>query len=104
MAAFNEGRCDAVTTDISALIGQRASAADPGSLQILDIVLSKEPLGPLSPQSDPQFADIVEWTINGLVQAEEWGITSENVDSFLESENPDIARFPVITARSSNVT
>jgi general L-amino acid transport system substrate-binding protein len=93
MAAFNEGRCDAVTTDISALISRRATATDPGSLQILDIVLSKEPLGPLSPQSDPQFADIIAWTIYGLIQAEEWGITSENVDSFLESENPDIARF-----------
>ena len=93
MAAFDEGRCDAVTTDISGLVSRRATAADPGSYVILTVVLSKEPLGPLSPQSDPQFADIVEWTINGLVQAEEWGITSENVDSFLASENPDIQRF-----------
>jgi general L-amino acid transport system substrate-binding protein len=93
MAAFNEGRCDAVTTDISGLVSQRANHADPGSLAILNVVLSKEPLGPLSPQSDPQFADILEWTINGLVQAEEWGITSENVDSFLASENPDVQRF-----------
>ena len=93
MAAFDEGRCDAVTTDISSLISRRATAADPGSYTILTAVLSKEPLGPLSPQNDPQFADIIEWTIHGLVQAEEWGITSENVDSFLDSENPDIQRF-----------
>jgi general L-amino acid transport system substrate-binding protein len=93
MAAFDEGRCDAVTTDISSLISRRATAADPGSYTILTAVLSKEPLGPLSPQNDPQFADIVEWTINGLIQAEEFGITSENVDSFLASENPDIQRF-----------
>lgn len=93
MAAFDEGRCDAVTTDISSLISRRATAADPGSYTIMNVVLSKEPLGPLSPQNDPQFADIIEWTIHGLVQAEEWGITSENVDSFLESENPDIQRF-----------
>lgn len=93
MAAFDEGRCDAVTTDISSLISRRATAADPGSYTILTVVLSKEPLGPLSPQNDPQFADIIEWTIYGLIQAEEFGITSENVDSFLDSENPDVQRF-----------
>lgn len=93
MGAFYEGRCDAVTTDISGLISQQASAPDPGSLLILDVTLSKEPLGPLSPQSDAQFADIVRWTIFGLIQAEEFGITSENVDTFLTSTNPDIQRF-----------
>ncbi len=93
MATFNQGGCDAVTTDKSGLVSQKASAADPGSLQILDITLSKEPLGPLSPQSDSQFADIVRWTVYGLIQAEELGITSENVDTFLDSENPVIQRF-----------
>ncbi len=93
MAAFNEGACDAVTTDISGLVSTKGSSADPGSYAILDIVLSKEPLGPLSPQSDPQFADIVRWTVYGLIQAEESGITSENVDSFLTSEDPSIQRF-----------
>ncbi len=93
MSAFNEGRCDAVTTDISGLISRQATAADPGALQIMDLVLSKEPLGPLSSQSDPNFADIVRWTINGLIQAEEFGITSENIDEFLTSEDPNIQRF-----------
>ena len=93
MATFTQGGCDAVTTDKSGLVSQKASAADPGSLKILDITLSKEPLGPLSPQSDPQFADIVRWTVFGLIQAEEFGITSENVDTFLDSENPSIQRF-----------
>lgn len=93
MAAFLEGRCDAVTTDISGLISQQAVAADPGSLQILDIVISKEPLGPLTPQDDPQFADIVRWTVYGLIQAEEFGITSENIDDFLTSEDPNVQLF-----------
>ncbi len=93
MAAFNEGGCDAVTTDISGLVSQQASSADPGAYLILDVVLSKEPLGPLSPQSDTQFADIVRWTAYGLVQAEEFGISSENIDEFLTSEDPNIQRF-----------
>ena len=59
---------------------------------VLDITLSKEPLGPLSPQSDPQFADIVAWTVYGLITAEEAGITSENVNDFLDSGDPSIQR------------
>jgi general L-amino acid transport system substrate-binding protein len=93
MAAFREGRCDAVTSDISGLAGSRAADPDPGALQILDIVISKEPLGPLSPQNDEQFAEIVRWVVYGLIQAEEFGITSENIDEFLASPNPDIQRF-----------
>lgn len=93
MGAFYEGRCDAVTTDISGLVVQQAAAPDPGALQILDIVLSKEPLGPLSPQNDEQFAEIVRWVTFGLIQAEEFGITSANIDDFMDSANPDIRRF-----------
>lgn len=92
MSAFEEGRCDAVTTDISGLVSRQATAADPGAYQIIDVVLSKEPLGPLSSQSDPQFADILRWTIYGVIQAEEFGITSENLGDFLESEDPNIQR------------
>lgn len=91
--AYVAGRCDAFTTDKSGLAAYRATAEDPGSHTILDITLSKEPLGPLSPQSDPQFADIVRWVVYGLIQAEEFGITSENVDDFLSSDSPDIQRF-----------
>ncbi len=95
MDAFNNGRCDAVTTDMSGLASQRASHADPGSLLILDVVISKEPLGPLSPQNDPQFADIVSWVVFGLIQAEEFGITSENVNSLPEdlAANPNVQLF-----------
>ncbi|HYO87370.1 MAG TPA: amino acid ABC transporter substrate-binding protein [Candidatus Limnocylindrales bacterium] len=93
MASFFEGRCDAVTSDVSGLLSRKAVSPDPGALAILDFVISKEPLGPLTPQGDTQFADIVRWTIFGLIQAEEFGITSENIDSFMASENPNIQRF-----------
>ncbi len=92
MAAFFEGGCDAVTTDISGLVSRQATAPDPGALLILPEVLSKEPLGPLSPQSDPQFADIIRWTIYGLIQAEESGITSANIDEFLTSTDANVQR------------
>jgi general L-amino acid transport system substrate-binding protein len=90
--AFFNGTCDALTTDRSALAALRSQYDDPDALEILDIILSKEPLAPLSPQSDPQFADVVRWTIYGMIQAEEFGITSENLDDFLTSENPFVQR------------
>ncbi|MDZ4765397.1 MAG: amino acid ABC transporter substrate-binding protein [Chloroflexota bacterium] len=93
MATFRDGGCDAVTSDISGLASRRAAEPDPGALSILDLELSKEPLGPLSPQSDPQFADIIRWTIYGLIQAEEFGITSANVSEFMTSEDPAVQRF-----------
>jgi general L-amino acid transport system substrate-binding protein len=91
--AFVDGRCDAFTTDKSGIAAYRAVSDDPSKYTILDVTLSKEPLGPLSPQSDPQFADIIRWTVYGLFQAEEWGITSKNVDDFVKSDSPDIQRF-----------
>ncbi len=91
--AYLTGRCDAFTTDKSGLAAYRSIAEDPGAHVILDVTLSKEPLAPLSPQSDPVFADIITWTVYGLIQAEEFGITSENLDSFLTSTDPSIQRF-----------
>jgi general L-amino acid transport system substrate-binding protein len=91
--AFVEGRCDAFTTDKSGVAAYRATSPDPSLYTVLDITISKEPLGPLTPQSDPQFADIVAWTVFGLIQAEEYGINSTNVQEFVGSEVPEIARF-----------
>ena len=91
--AFESGRCDAWTTDKSGIVAFHAGrAADPSLYKILDITLSKEPLAPLSPQADPQFADILTWVIFGMIQAEEFGITSQNVDDFLNSTDPAIQR------------
>jgi general L-amino acid transport system substrate-binding protein len=90
---YLSGRCDAFTTDKSGLIAYKATAEDPGAHVILEVTLSKEPLAPLSPQSDPHFADIVRWVIYGMIQAEEFGITSENIDEYLSSDVPEIQRF-----------
>jgi general L-amino acid transport system substrate-binding protein len=91
--AFVDGGCDAFTTDKSGLIAYQGASPDPSLYFILDATISKEPLGPLTPQSDPQFADIVRWTVFGLIQAEEYGITSANVGDFVSSDIPEIQRF-----------
>lgn len=92
--AYAAGRCESWTTDKSGLAAFRINNADnPAEHVILAETLSKEPLGPLSPQSDPQFAEIIAWTVFGLIQAEEFGITSQNVDDFLTSTDPAIQRF-----------
>jgi general L-amino acid transport system substrate-binding protein len=91
--AFVSGRCDAFTTDKSGLVAYQGSSANPSAYAILSETLSKEPLAPVSPQSDPQFADIIRWVVYGTIQAEEYGITSTNVNEFLSSELPEIQRF-----------
>jgi general L-amino acid transport system substrate-binding protein len=90
--AFVQGACESWTTDKSGIAAYHVSSADPSAYIILPETISKEPLGPLSPQSDPQFAEIIAWTVYGMVQAEEYGITSANVDDFLTSEDPGIQR------------
>lgn len=92
-SAFVDGQCDAFTTDKSGLIAYKGSAADPTLFTILDVTMSKEPLGPLSPSSDPQWADIIRWVVYGTIQAEEYGMTSQNVDDFLTSDVPEYQRF-----------
>lgn len=77
-ALFEEGACDVYTTDASALAGVKASFPDPSAFVILPEVASKEPLGPAVRHGDDQWADIVRWTLNALIEAEEYGITSEN--------------------------
>lgn len=90
--AFVQGACQSWTTDKSGIAAYHVGAEDPSALMILPETISKEPLGPLSPQNDPQFAEIIAWTVYGLIQAEEYGITSQNVDDFLASEDPGIQR------------
>jgi len=93
MEAYNADACDAVTTDMSGLLSKKATAADPAAHVILPGTISKEPLGPLSPQNDPQFADVIRWTVYGLFTAEEFGITSDNIQSFMDTDNAEIQRF-----------
>jgi general L-amino acid transport system substrate-binding protein len=91
--AYDEGRCDAITSDRSQLATQgQAVLQNFADHVILDVVMSKEPLGPAVAQGDDQWADAVRWVIFGMIQAEELGITSENVDDFLTSEDPVVRR------------
>jgi len=91
-SAYDGGRCDAVTSDKSQLASRQTTLADPTAHVILDLTLSKEPLGPAVLQGDAQWADAVNWVVYGVIAAEEFGITSRNVDTFLTSEDPEIRR------------
>ncbi|MBX6319903.1 MAG: amino acid ABC transporter substrate-binding protein [Pigmentiphaga sp.] len=96
--AFAAGRCDAYTTDISALNVIRATKlSNPDDYVVLPELLSKEPLGPLVRQGDEQWAAIVRWTLNAMIEAEEYGITSKNVDEMLKSPNPNVQRILGVT-------
>ncbi len=91
--AFFSGRCDVYTTDASGLYSTRAAnAPKPDDYLILPEIISKEPLGPVVRHGDNQWADIVRWSLYAMVEAEEYGITSKNVDEMLKSDNPNIKR------------
>lgn len=92
VAAYDSGRCDAITTDQSGLYAERLTLKNPADHIILPEIISKEPLGPAVNQSDPQWGDIVRWTLYALINAEELGVTSKNVDQMLKSANPEIRR------------
>jgi general L-amino acid transport system substrate-binding protein len=90
--SYEEGRCDAVTSDRSQLVGRRSAFANPDEHVILDAVMSKEPLGPVVASGDDQWADIVRWVVYATIEAEEQGITSENLAEFQGGENPNVQR------------
>jgi general L-amino acid transport system substrate-binding protein len=91
-AAYDAGRCDAYTTDQSNLYSVRLSLASPADHVVLPEIISKEPVGPLVRQGDDRWLNIVKWTFNALLQAEEFRITKTNVDEMMESSNPEIKR------------
>jgi general L-amino acid transport system substrate-binding protein len=92
-AAYMAGRCDVYTTDASGLYSSRAGYPDPSAHVVLPEIISKEPLGPVVRQGDDQWMDIVTWTLHALINAEELGITSSNVDAMrADSPNPSVAR------------
>jgi general L-amino acid transport system substrate-binding protein len=97
-SAFFSGRCDAYTTDRSGLAATRAGrASNPEDYVILPEVISKEPLSPAVRQGDDQWNDLVRWVIFSLIQAEESGITSKNVDDMLKSDDPNVKRLLGVT-------
>jgi general L-amino acid transport system substrate-binding protein len=95
--AFFAGRCDCLTSDASQLAAHRSVAPNPDDYILLPEIISKEPLAPVVRHGDDQWYDIVNWTVMALIQAEEFGITSKNVDEMLKSKNPGIQRFLGVT-------
>ncbi|MFT6070598.1 MAG: general L-amino acid transport system substrate-binding protein [Bacteriovoracaceae bacterium] len=91
--AFATGRCDAFTTDASGLASERSKFKNPDQYMILPEVISKEPLAPAVRHGDDQWLDLVKWTVYALLEAEELGMNSKNIDSFKKSKNPSIKWF-----------
>ncbi|WP_022942477.1 amino acid ABC transporter substrate-binding protein [Psychromonas hadalis] len=89
---FKKGRCDAVTSDASQLYGLRLKMKDPSSVKVLPEIISKEPLGPVVRQGDDVWFNVVRWTLFALLEAEELGVSSMNVDKMLKSDNPSVKR------------
>ncbi len=92
-AAYDSGRCDVLTTDQSGLYATRLALAAPDDHVVLPEIISKEPLGPAVRQGDDQWFDVVKWTFNAMLNAEEFGITQANLEEMSASTNPDILRF-----------
>lgn len=91
--AFDEGKCDTMTTDVSFLYAVRLRLSNPDDAMVLQDVISKEPLGPVIRQGDDQWFNIVRWTLFALINAEEMGITAASVDQFkAESKRGDVRR------------
>lgn len=90
--AYDSGRCDSFTTDSSALYAERLQMPSPSDNMILPEIISKEPFSPAVRQGDDQWLNLVKWVHFAMVDAEEAGITSQNVDSKLKSDDPATRR------------
>ncbi|MFO1059140.1 MAG: amino acid ABC transporter substrate-binding protein [Dongiaceae bacterium] len=91
--AYDDGRCDVYTTDASGLAGERTVLKNPDDNIILPEIISKEPLGPAVRHGDNAWGDIIRWSLNAMIIAEEFGITQANVDDMkANSKNPEVRR------------
>jgi len=90
--AYESGRCDVFTTDVSQLYAERLKLTNASDHVILPEIISKEPLGPLVRQGDDQWFDIVKWIHFGMINAEELGVSSKTIDEALKSNLPEIRR------------
>jgi len=92
-SGFASGRCDVLTSDTSQLSALRLQLPEPDSVEILTQLISKEPLGPVVRQGDDQWLDIIKWTVYAMINAEELGVTSDNVEEMKnDPPNPQVAR------------
>ena len=94
---FEQGRCDALTSDASQLYALKTQLKDPSSAIVLPEIISKEPLGAAVRQGDDKWFNIVKWSYIAMLNAEELGVNSKNVDEMLKSPNPDIQRLLGVT-------
>jgi general L-amino acid transport system substrate-binding protein len=91
-SAYEDGRCDAATSDKSQLAAVRSGFQDPSAHLIMDVTMSKEPLTPAVPHGDEKWFDVVKLTAWALINAEELGVTSQNVDDMKNSDSVEIRR------------
>ncbi len=91
--AYDSGRCDVFTTDVSQLYSEKLKLANQNDHVILPEIISKEPLGPVVRHGDDQWFDIVKWTLFAMINAEELGISKSTLDEAMKSEKPDVRRF-----------
>ena len=92
-AAYAEGRCQGMTSDKSQLIARRSTLPNPDEHILLDVTMSKEPLGPVTVNNDSAWFDTVKWITYALIQAEEFGVTQANLEEMKSSDSPEIKRF-----------
>jgi len=97
LRAFAAGRCDGISMDKSQLALARINLGNPDNFVILPEALSKEPLGPMVRQGDEAWFNVVRWSLNVLLEAEEYGLSSKNVDEALKSPSPGIQRMLGVT-------
>ena len=90
--AYESGRCDVFTSDVSQLYAERLKLSVPADHGVLPEVISKEPLGPVVRHGDDQWFDIVKWTLFAMINAEELAITQNNVDEMANSPKPELKR------------
>jgi general L-amino acid transport system substrate-binding protein len=90
--AYDSGQCDVLTADVSQLYALRLNLTKPGDHAILPDVISKEPLAPVVRERDDDWMLIVKWTLYAMINAEELGINSKNIDEALKSKKPDVMR------------
>ena len=90
---FEAGRCDLITSDSSQLYALRTKMKNPSEFKVLPEIISKEPLGPLVRQGDDEWFNIIKWSLNALKTAEEFGVTSKNVDKLAKNTKvPEVKR------------
>lgn len=96
-AAYFAGRCDVYANDRSSLASIRAQTATPDDHVVLPELISKEPLAVAVRKGDEEWGDIVRWTVYGMIEAEELGVDSKNVDQMLGSNDPNVKRLLGVT-------